>query len=62
MMTLSFLAAEISTVYKQHTFLLHPSAVGHLGCFWNLANVNSAVLNTEEQVSEMLTLSPSGKQ
>ena len=34
-----------------HTFFIHPSADGHLGCFYILAIVDSAALNTEVHVS-----------
>jgi hypothetical protein len=32
-------------VYRYHIFLIHLSVVGHLGCFHNLAIVNSATIN-----------------
>ena len=32
-------------VYMYHTFLIHLSADGHLGCFQVLAIINSAVMN-----------------
>jgi hypothetical protein len=32
-------------VYKYHIFLIQSSVVGHLGCFHNLAIVNSAAIN-----------------
>jgi hypothetical protein len=40
-----FMAEENSIVYRYHIFLIHSSVVGHLGCFYNLAIVNSAAIN-----------------
>ena len=34
-----------------HSFLIHLSADGHLGCFHVLAMINSAAMNTEVPVS-----------
>ena len=38
-------------VYMYHSFLTHLSADGHLGCFYVLAMINSAVMNTGVHVS-----------
>ena len=38
-------------VYMYHSFLVHSSADGHLGCFHVLAMINSAVMNIEVHVS-----------
>ena len=34
-----------------HSFLIHSSADGHLGCFYVLAIINSAAMNIEVHVS-----------
>ena len=38
-------------VYMDHSFLIHSSADGHLGCFHVLAMINSAVMNIGVHVS-----------
>ena len=38
-------------VYMYHSFLIHSSADGHLGCFHVLAMINSAAMNIRVHVS-----------
>ena len=38
-------------VYMYHSFLIHSSADGHLGCFHVLAMINSDVMNIGVHVS-----------
>ena len=38
-------------VYMYHSFLIHSSADGHLGCFQVLAMINSAAMNIGVHVS-----------
>ena len=47
-------------VYMYHSFLVHSSADGHLGCFHVLAMINSAAMNIEVHVSlsDLVSLEP----
>ena len=44
-------------VYMYHSFFIHSSADGHLGCFHVLALINSAVMNIGVHVSLSLLAS-----
>ena len=44
-------------VYMYHSFLIHSSADGYLGCFHVLAIINSAVMNTGVHVSLSILVS-----
>ena len=51
------IAEEYSIVYMYHSFLVHSSANGRLGCFHVLATINSAVVNIGVHVSLSILVS-----
>ena len=44
-----------------HSFLIHSSADGHLGCFHVLAIINSAVVNIGVHVSILVSMGLLGR-
>ena len=49
--SLLFMAKYYSIIYMYHIFFIYLSVNGHLGCFHNLAIVNSAAMNIGVHVS-----------
>ena len=51
------MAEEYSIVYMYHSFLIHSSADGHLGCFHVLAIINSTVMTIGVHMSLSILVS-----
>ena len=51
-----FMAEQYSIVYMYHSFFIHSSVSGHLGCFHVLDIVNSAAVNIGIHVSFSITV------
>jgi hypothetical protein len=50
MISFFFMSEKYSSLYMCCVFFIHSLVVGHLGCFYSLATVNSAAINMGTQV------------
>ena len=54
----SLLDLPPSLVHMYHSFVIHSSVNGHLGCFHDLAIVHSAAVNTGSKILTPTCLAP----